>query len=180
MHQDPSFKLSKTAFGQFFRFYIISGDPSDLGGVKISLSRFIVVLQSKLKMFCDQGVKYYTKTASGTQKITKVHFCLYLPQDLPGCIFQKLVLFGVISTSFVHISSFTKGSPPHYACIVLHPVTIIARMSPILARMSPTPPNMPPALLTISTLQKVSDVVTILPCSACLCWHYQQFRYDRF
>ena len=70
-----TFVLSKTAFGQLFRFFIIRGDLSDLGGVKISLSRFIVVLQSKLKMFCDQGVKYYTKTASGTQKITKVHFC---------------------------------------------------------------------------------------------------------
>ena len=68
--QDASFELSKTSFGQFFIFFIIRGDPSDLGGVKISLSRFIVVLQSKLKMFCDQGVKYYTKTASGTPKIT--------------------------------------------------------------------------------------------------------------
>ena len=88
VHQDASFELSKTAFG----FFNIRGDPSDLGGVQISLSRFIVVLQSKLKMFCDQGVKYYTKTASGTQKITKVHFCLYLvgsishPLDWPcGC-----------------------------------------------------------------------------------------------
>ena len=30
---------------------------------------FIVVLPSRLKMFCDHGVKYYTKTASGTQTI---------------------------------------------------------------------------------------------------------------
>ena len=78
MHQDASFEVSKTAFVQFFRFFIIRVDPSDLGGVQISLSWFIVVIKSKLKMFCDQGVKYYTKTASATQKITKVHFCLYL------------------------------------------------------------------------------------------------------
>ena len=78
VHQDASFELSRTAFGQFFRFFIIRGDPSDLGGAQTSLSWFIVVLQSKLKMFCDQGVKYYTKTASGTPKTRKMHFCLYL------------------------------------------------------------------------------------------------------
>ena len=51
--QDASFELSKKGFRQFFRFFIIRGDPFDLGGFKISLSRFIVVLQSNLKMFCD-------------------------------------------------------------------------------------------------------------------------------
>ena len=56
LQQDHSFELSKTAFGQIFRFVIISGDPSDLGGVKISWSWLIVVLQSKVKMFCDPGV----------------------------------------------------------------------------------------------------------------------------
>ena len=63
---------------------------SDLEWVKISLLRFIVVLQSKLKMFFDQAVKYYTK--SRKQNITKVHFCLYLlhrsstvPQQFHHC-----------------------------------------------------------------------------------------------
>ena len=91
-----TFVLSKTAFGQLFRFFIIRGDPSDLGGVKISLSRFIVVLQSKLKMFCDQGVKYYTKTASGTQKITKVHFCLYLqchPTETSQFVWHSFIIW---------------------------------------------------------------------------------------
>ena len=55
VHHDVSFELSKTAFAQFLRFFMIRGsDPSDKGGFQISLSRFIVVLQSKLKMFCDQ------------------------------------------------------------------------------------------------------------------------------
>ena len=48
------------------------------------MSRFVVVLQSKLNKFGDQGFKYYTKTASGTQKITKLHFCLYLV-DIHTC-----------------------------------------------------------------------------------------------
>ena len=34
MHQDASFELSKTVFGQFFIFFIIRGDPCDLGGSK--------------------------------------------------------------------------------------------------------------------------------------------------
>ena len=55
------------------------GDPYDLGGgVKISLSWFIVVLQSKLKRFCDLGVKHFTKTATGTEKSEKCVFGLYL------------------------------------------------------------------------------------------------------
>ena len=61
VHHEASFELLKTVFRQFFIFFIINGDPSDLGGVQISLSRLIVVLQSKLKIFCDQGVKYNTK-----------------------------------------------------------------------------------------------------------------------
>ena len=36
VHQDASFELSKTAFGQRFKIFTIRGDPSDLGGVKIS------------------------------------------------------------------------------------------------------------------------------------------------
>ena len=60
VHQDASFELSKTAFGQFFGFFIKRGEPPDLGGVQNSLSRFKVVLPSKFKMFCDQGVEYYT------------------------------------------------------------------------------------------------------------------------
>ena len=82
--QYPFFELSKTVLGNFSVFFIMRGDSFDLGGVKMSLSRFIVVLQSKLKIFCDHGVKYYTKTASGTttKKITKVNFCLYLTNSL--------------------------------------------------------------------------------------------------
>ena len=34
VHQDASFELSKTAFGQFFIFFILRGDPFDLGGSK--------------------------------------------------------------------------------------------------------------------------------------------------
>ena len=36
MHQDASFEPSKTALGHFFKKFTIRGDPSDLGGVKIS------------------------------------------------------------------------------------------------------------------------------------------------
>ena len=36
VHQGASFELSKTAFRQFFKIFTIRGDPSDLGGVKIS------------------------------------------------------------------------------------------------------------------------------------------------
>ena len=36
MHQNASFELSKTSFGHFSYFFIIRGDPSDLGGVKIT------------------------------------------------------------------------------------------------------------------------------------------------
>ena len=34
MHQDASFELSKTVFEIFFIFFIIRGDPCDLGGSK--------------------------------------------------------------------------------------------------------------------------------------------------
>ena len=40
-------------------------------------------------MFCDKGVKYYTKTASGTQKTTKVHFCLYLMYVTTMCFRRR-------------------------------------------------------------------------------------------
>ena len=36
MHQDASFEPSKTALENFFKKITISGDPSDLGWVKIS------------------------------------------------------------------------------------------------------------------------------------------------
>ena len=36
VHQDASFELSKTAFGQIFKISTIRRDTSDLGGVKIS------------------------------------------------------------------------------------------------------------------------------------------------
>ena len=36
MHQKASFEISKSAFGQFFKNFTIRGDPSDLGGIKIS------------------------------------------------------------------------------------------------------------------------------------------------
>ena len=36
VHQNASFERSKTVFGQFFKIFTIRGDPSDLGGVKIS------------------------------------------------------------------------------------------------------------------------------------------------
>ena len=36
VHQNASFEQSKTVFGQFFKIFTIRGDPSDLGGVKIS------------------------------------------------------------------------------------------------------------------------------------------------
>ena len=35
VHQNASFTLSKTGFGQFFIFFIIRGDPYDLGGLHI-------------------------------------------------------------------------------------------------------------------------------------------------
>ena len=69
------FSYQKQLFNNF-QIFIIRGDPSDLGGVKMSLSWFVVVLISKLKMVCDQGVKYYTKTASGIQK--KSQKCIYV------------------------------------------------------------------------------------------------------
>ena len=36
VHQNASFELSNKAFGQLFKIFTIRGDPSDLGGVKIS------------------------------------------------------------------------------------------------------------------------------------------------
>ena len=34
VHQTPSFELSRSTFGQFFRFFILRGDPYDFGVVK--------------------------------------------------------------------------------------------------------------------------------------------------
>ena len=84
-----------------------------LRGAKISLSRLIVVLQSKLKMFCDQGVKYYTKTASGTHNITKVHFCLYLVYSI-----QYTADIGSLCTpvySIQHTAGRTSRFTPLYS-----------------------------------------------------------------
>ena len=79
VHQDASFELSKTAFWRIFRFFFYhKWGPFWFRGVKINLSWFIVFLQSKLTMFCDQGVKNYTKAASGTKKSQNCIFvCIY-------------------------------------------------------------------------------------------------------
>ena len=79
--------------------------------VKISLSLFVVILISKLKMFCDLGVKYYTKTESGTLKITKGHLCLYLvntaeeDQDLVMTVFIEQPLASHRSASYMFLNS---------------------------------------------------------------------------
>ena len=107
----------KNSFWTTFQIFYHKGGPFWFRGVKTSLSPLIVVLQSKLKMFCHQGVKYYTKSASGTQKITKVHFCLYLvgsishPLDWPcGCCpLAAWILWGGAAQFEVLCCCWTQG-----------------------------------------------------------------------
>ena len=51
MHQDASFELSKTSFGNFFIFFIIRGDPSDLLGGKNLPAPEVEGLESKERQF---------------------------------------------------------------------------------------------------------------------------------
>ena len=54
VHQDTSFELSKSTFGQFFKMFIIRGDPCDFGGVKIYRHSFA---RSKIKNKNSFGIR---------------------------------------------------------------------------------------------------------------------------
>ena len=61
MHQDASFELSKTVFGQFFIFFIIRGDPCDLGGSKNYPTKKKKIKKKIQKFFSNQDAKWNKK-----------------------------------------------------------------------------------------------------------------------
>ena len=68
MHQDASFELSNTAFGQFFIFFIIRGDPFDLRGSK-SYPKWEKKIP-KLKKNSNQDAKWNKKMGGRSFVIT--------------------------------------------------------------------------------------------------------------
>ena len=68
----------QNSFQTIFQIFHYKGNPSDLGGIQISLSQSIEVLQSKLNMFCDQGVKYYTKQQVEHKKKSQKFIFVYI------------------------------------------------------------------------------------------------------
>ena len=66
MHQDASFELSKTVFGQFFKFFIIRG----FGGVK-KLPNMEKKVEKKFQnFFSNQGAKRNKKMGGRSHVIT--------------------------------------------------------------------------------------------------------------
>ena len=103
----------QNSFQTIFQIFHYKGNPSGLGGIKISLSQSIDVLQSKLNMFCDQGVKYYTKTTSWTQKNDKSSFLSISTVQAPQPSSENLGLMRYRRELFGHlVSTWWKCKSP--------------------------------------------------------------------
>ena len=101
--QDASFELSKKGFRQFFRFFIIRGDPFDLGGLKISLSRFMVVLQSKLKFFV---IRESSTTLKQQMEHKKNHKSAFLSISKAQCNTLNMVFTLNLDSDDLHRTRF--------------------------------------------------------------------------
>ena len=69
MHQDASFELSKSTFRQYFKIFIIRGDPCDFGGVKIYRNSFA---RSKIKNKNSFGIRRPSLTPWRMVEITSL------------------------------------------------------------------------------------------------------------